>query len=59
MIRGEYGWDVWGGELSDPSAVFFLQRCLGGGGGGKKSATQRRVDWRYCCQSTVGTNAPR
>lgn len=30
MIRGEYGWDVWGGELSDPSAVFFLQRCLGG-----------------------------
>lgn len=31
MIRGESGWDAWGGELSDPSEAFFLQRCWGGG----------------------------
>lgn len=37
--------------MSDPSVMFFLQRL----GGGEKCATQREVNWRCSCQSTVGT----
>lgn len=37
-----------GGEVSNPSVMFFLV-------GGKKSATQRKGNWRYCCQSAVET----
>lgn len=38
-MLGESGWEVCGGEVSNPSVMFFLQTLRGG----EKRATRREV----------------
>lgn len=42
--EGESGWEVCGGEVSDHSKMFLLQKIRGGE---NKGARQSEVIWRY------------